>query len=437
MATWTQLENIGTFTVDGNNADYDDNDNIYFNKSVSGETHVYRYTVSTDTLTQISNSASFGSSPTIDGARPFGPVYFNGGVFITVHDTNVYKVFQYDGSGTAWTEVLSVATTATSGGTASLGKTDAHIVLLVNNTQPNPLSVDYIVKYSVNGSSWSDGTVDAGPSLPAATWQSAASTIYNSNGTVTGLYAYDQIDDAATPNHFVKRILVWDGVSEFTTAFYYTYDNPTHTGDSWVEDYEFNDVVHWSQPSDYEFSATLDGTFAAPTPADVSPALTNGFTVSAGSKDNIDGDLALHYMPTDTGIWDAGEAIDPLTTLGFVKRVIRFTATGNTYLIVSGGVSQPTYIYGRDDPIDPPATLAEFWQGVNGPGAAKKSDLPFAGINNPACVAVRENGSVYVGGAAAGGGGELVVSGGSGDDYAAWTDITGSLTDPIKSLIGL
>lgn len=436
MATWTQLENIGSISVDGNFADYDDDDNIYFIKSVSSESHVYRYTVSTDTLTQISNSASFGSGPIIIGARPFGPVFFNGSVFVTVQDTGVFKVFKYDGSGTAWTEVLSVNVTATSGGSASLGKTDAHIILLVNNTQPNPLDVDYIVKYSANGSSWSDGTVDAGPSIPSATYIATGTTIYNPNGTVTGLYAFDSLIDAATPNHFVKRILVWDGVSEWTTAFYYTYDNPTYDGDSWVEEYHFNDVVHWSIPADYVYSDTLDGTFAAPTPDDVSPALTNGFTVSAGSKDDLSGDLALHYMATDT--WDAGETIDAATTLGFVKRVLRFTATGDTYLIISGGVSQPTYIYGRDEPLDPPepTEVLEFWQGVNGPGAAKKSDLPFTGIVNPVCMLVRRSGDVVIGGSAAGTGSEIVVTGTSADDFATWTDITGSLAtdDPIRGL---
>jgi hypothetical protein len=76
----------------------------------------------------------------------------------------------------------------------------------------------------------------------------------------------------------------------------------------------------------------------------------------------------------------------------------------------------------------------EFWHGENGPGAAKKSDLPIASVNNPACMAVRDDGSVFVGGAEAGGGGELVVKATSTDDYATWTDLTDSLADPITGL---
>lgn len=93
------------------------------------------------------------------------------------------------------------------------------------------------------------------------------------------------------------------------------------------------------------------------------------------------------------------------------------------------------YTEANEETGPPTASALQFYSGVN--GLTYRSDLPFVTIVNPACVAVRDDGSVFVGAAAAGGGGELVVSGGSGDDYAAWTDITGSLTDPIKSLVTL
>lgn len=93
------------------------------------------------------------------------------------------------------------------------------------------------------------------------------------------------------------------------------------------------------------------------------------------------------------------------------------------------------YAEANEETGPPAASALQFYSGTN--GLTYRSDLPFDTINNPACVAVRDDGSVFVGAPAAGGGGELVVSGGSGDDYAAWTDITGSLTDPIKSLVTL
>lgn len=79
----------------------------------------------------------------------------------------------------------------------------------------------------------------------------------------------------------------------------------------------------------------------------------------------------------------------------------------------------------------------EFWQGTDDIGAAKKSDLPFDTITNPGCMAVRNDTAVtvYVGSATTGG--QMVASGTNGDDYAAWTDLTDSLSivKPIKALI--
>jgi len=76
----------------------------------------------------------------------------------------------------------------------------------------------------------------------------------------------------------------------------------------------------------------------------------------------------------------------------------------------------------------------EFWHGLNGPGAAKKSDLPLNTLDNPGCLLVRRDGAIIAGSGTSGA--TMVVSGGPGDDYAAWTDISDSLAggDPIHGL---
>lgn len=63
----------------------------------------------------------------------------------------------------------------------------------------------------------------------------------------------------------------------------------------------------------------------------------------------------------------------------------------------------------------------------------ERSSLPFS-LNNPGCLAVRDDGVAFLGGAAAGGSGELVIRGSTSDNYATWTDITGSLANPINGL---
>jgi len=69
----------------------------------------------------------------------------------------------------------------------------------------------------------------------------------------------------------------------------------------------------------------------------------------------------------------------------------------------------------------------EFWHGENGPGAAKKSDLPFNSIDNPGCMALDDQGNVYVVSDTAGD--TMCVKATSADDYATWEDLTPGLDD--------
>lgn len=77
----------------------------------------------------------------------------------------------------------------------------------------------------------------------------------------------------------------------------------------------------------------------------------------------------------------------------------------------------------------------EFWQGTNGIGGSKKSDLTISNTA-PGNMVVRSTttGDVFVGSSMTGS--VLVEKATTADDYASWTGITGSLS-ATKAIRGL
>lgn len=76
-------------------------------------------------------------------------------------------------------------------------------------------------------------------------------------------------------------------------------------------------------------------------------------------------------------------------------------------------------------------TAVEFYYGPNEAGIALQCNLDFANVANPSCMAVRDDGTVFVGAAD---GGAVVVEKLLPADYTTPVDITDSLTDPITAL---
>jgi hypothetical protein len=139
---------------------------------------------------------------------------------------------------------------------------------------------------------------------------------------------------------------------------------------------------------------------------------------------------SFYYWDTGTNAWvlDA----DYYVGNAAAYQIVRLN-NDDVFALVSLGGDTSREFYQRDPGIaggvyergQVPAGAMEFWRDTNGPGAAKKSDLPFNGIDNPDCMALDEQGNVYVVSDTAGD--TMCVKATPGDDYATWEDLTPGL----------
>lgn len=365
MATWS---NVHTLTSPGLYFDCDDVNGIYYTRNISGNFHVFKYNVSTDTETQLSNDASWTGYFTYT-FESF-PVYFKGNLYIVVQEFpgTIVAVYRYSGSGTAWTQVMSVVRPiADSAFTHFLSRTTDHLVFIA--ILPTGVAVQGVIpttiRYSSDGSSWSTGSEDGLPTPPDASayggYNVASVVGYNPNSSNTGFFIQLRQQVGATDFKTLHRILKWTGTS-FQTLFYYRndIDNPPFTGELWLKSrYLLYDILHWLlSPSQY--AAILTGSWLTPTGVSgVSPSLSVGFFTKSTGYDTSGSNLLFHVMDT-VRIWEAGETVLSGTGSKIFLSVIRFTGSGDVYIAAQQATNFG--IYARSEPIvDAPSSAARLW----------------------------------------------------------------------------
>jgi hypothetical protein len=107
-----------------------------------------------------------------------------------------------------------------------------------------------------------------------------------------------------------------------------------------------------------------------------------------------------------------------------------FILNGHIYCLAASGTTDVKFYDGGALG----GAALEFWQAQNGIGATRRSEMTITGIN-PGGLLVRDDGAVWAGSnqAADSVKAERATD---ADDYANWTDMTGSLTDPVEALDG-
>lgn len=328
---------------------HDDSDYIYYLDHDGSDWHVYQLQASTNTETKISENASF--SGVIDRLEDAGPVYFGGKVYILTDNAGTtFRIYEWTGSGTNWT--LRDTITPTEASNDFELQVVGSQLICVYEDEKTEADGTYTVKvrYSADGTSWSNGTVDAGPSPPAATYNTWAIDCFNMQNHPNGLWLVKYVADAAIPNHFLYSLYKWNnGTNNFDyTGDFYQKDAPDFTGDSWVEDILLTDILNWYESAQQYEETTLTGTGSDPNDGSVNPIRTVGFTTK--SIGYLDVGAALNFYIMDpVGTWDSGEQIGSESG-GVVHGAVRFTATGDTWILMrpSSGARK---IYQRDDPI--------------------------------------------------------------------------------------
>lgn len=404
---------------------------IYVLKYVNGRggDDIYEYDPATNDWTLILDLSAFDAT----AVRISGLVWFNGNLYFGVFNANVsptpdeFNIYAWDGTPNNATLVDTISVDGIDFG--RLLADDSVMVAYIVKPAASPGSS---VRYTADGATWSNGSFSTyTPREPSnVPW----ADIPPDAGYDQGIYVQCSTDhsgaDSTRDTLFIWSTNTFAPVTEFS---FYTYLG----GDPVTTD------LLWTYAALYYSTDFLENRTAATGNAITHCRQINmpwqpglGVEVSDTALYQYDGagvfDYVEDFAPGVGSGWNLGEDLDVW--------LVRLTS-GMTYILSTetGTYSGAYVILERSDPIDPPSAFAEFWQGTNGPGAAKKSDLPFTGINNPSCLVVRDNAAVtvFIGGLDTGA--EMVVTGSNADDYAAWTDITDSLSTakPINGLVNI
>lgn len=365
MATWDLLQNLDEFDFRSVTSD---GTKIYFVQFGGGvEYHVFKYDTDLDTVTQISNAASFsGTTPKLVSNISGGLIgssiqVFNGNLYALVFtlDATDLHVYRYNGSGTAWTNVL---TTTSSGGRFALYCTDAH--LIVAGATGTSVVFDW-AKYSANGTGWSNATVSNTPAYINTNFPSLNrySTTYGQ--TISPVF----IDDSShavgfpDPDGPIFRWFEWNGSGSFiithSTEFTGGVWVPT---DTWLRDTDYiRDILHWATDGGviWKYATNLGDTWLTPTnhlqnSTEIFPIVSIGFLEQTG---DCDGD----FVQLASGVWGVPEAASGGT--GGITHAVKMN-DGDGFLFAALGVQSA--IYGRSIPFeDDVIGAAKLYYGVN------------------------------------------------------------------------
>ena len=339
--------------------------------------------------------------------------------------SDTIAILQWDGS--SWTQVWSATGLTGAVVRSFMGDENALILAYDYNALAN---VDMV--YSADGVTWSTSiTWDAGGMTRTGYWIVSPKNSIERPGTQEGPNIFAQFATASGQPEYIYKFVSGQWQRQSATDFS-AYTLWAVNSDAWwrktdatgVYQYSYQDWATWSTPAanyEPEQCYNLDRTFA-------------------GRYNSSSGWLEIYQWDTDANAWVADDTGVALSN-GALYEVARLNNDDVFALVnaaVSGGGARE--VFQRDPDItgddyqrgQAPAGGAEFWRDTNGPGAAKVSDLPFDGITNPDCLLSRRSGDVVAASSAAG----EIARATSADDYATWTDITGSFPvgSPVKAL---
>lgn len=366
MATWDLLQNLDEFDFRSVTSD---GTKIYFVQFGGGvEYHVFKYDTDLDTVTQISNAASFsGTSPKIAANFPGGIVgsaiqFFGGSLYVAVFTTDVgsnLRIYRYSGAGTAWTNVL---TAVNPGGRFALFTTSNHII--VAPATDTSVVFDW-AKYSANGTSWSDATISNTPAYINTNFPTlnVYSTTYGQ--TISPVF----IDDSShavgfpDPDGPIFRWFEWNGSGSFTI----THSTDGSSGsfvpaDTWLRDTNYiRDILHWATDGGviWKYAENLGDAWLTPTnhlqnATEIFPIVSIGFLEQTG---DCNGD----FVQLASGVWGVPEVVSGGT--GGITHAVKMN-DGDGFLFAALGVQSA--IYGRSIPFeDDVIGAAKLYYGVN------------------------------------------------------------------------
>lgn len=432
MATWALLKNLTTFDFRSVTSDGTD---IYFVQFGGGaEYHVFKYTVATDTVSQISNAASFsGTTPKLVSNFGGGVVgsaiqFFNGNLYAAVFtvDATDLHVYRYNGSGTAWTNVLTIAS---GGGEFALFSTPSHLIVAASSF--STLIFDW-AKYSANGSSWLAATVSNSPAYISTGAGLSLSRISVTSGQgISPVFIDISSHNVGEPDP--DAIYRW---FEWSAGTFSITQSTTSSGGVWSPSTEWlrtpevylRDVFHWSRETSggtiWKYAANLGDAWITPTNHlqngdEIAPVISIGFTDQAGDNN---GDFVL----LSSGAWGTVETVAAGT--GGITHAVK-VASGAGFLFAALGAQSA--IYGRSTAFPVQSTVAKFYYGLN--TLTYRSDLPIPGVK-PGAMAIAPGGNTAVVGANEASG--QIVAYGS-NPFGSWSNMsspmaTGSAVSSIK-----
>lgn len=246
MADWSLMQGSldlqKQFTSDGSSIYVVDTD----------QQTIYKYTFSTDTFSTIANSGSWtGTTNVINSDSSVQLCWFKSDLYAVIDNddgaSTENRVYQYDGSGTSWTQVFSIDVDRST----SYFKCDSSYMTLILGS--NPLTA----RHTTDGSSWSASTTNGNM------YSNNDACIGNENSK--GLFFGHRANGDTT-----------NRVSEFQTG-------------SWVEVYsDASDFHHTSTKTnnwidigggDFSYSSTWSS-FSTPTTSNGEPIPTKNITTA-------------------------------------------------------------------------------------------------------------------------------------------------------------
>lgn len=378
MANWAEKRDFGSDFGLGPDRACTDGVHVYF---VGANEDIHRYTPATDTLTLIASAATFNPG-NLGNSRECGPVFFNSAIYVGVDrfDTGQAQVWRYDGS---WSTDFTIPNTGNS-------------ALITLKSDATAMVCAATESHYTTGSGWLAATADAGIVSFGLTARATG------NDQRLGIHSNTQ------ENQIIK----------FSSGNWSIAD--TVAGNEWL--HRMSVDRGWLRRSDDTYDWTTDfASYTKPTNTTVIPALAADMPYPVGYKilNPAQDIVEIYFWDTTANQWLAtADGVINVQSSGLVNHVLRLTS-GKTYLLARGEDSSK--IYERDGVILP-VTQAKLYAGQNGT-LAEKSTLTVPGVLRGGLL-VRDAGPVVV--ASNQDSAVMVAQATSADDYATWSDLTGS-----------
>lgn len=289
MANWDLLEtvtNFDTYSVASDGTD------LYFVQLGGGVNyHVFKYTVATDTVSQLSNDASWGVTGVVTAGQAGGLTigclqWFKNNLYVSVYaalEANPHRVYRYSGAGTAWTNVY--AGTSIYHAKWGLISTADHILHIPSSR------IDEVFKqaeYSSDGASWSAASIGNSPASYGGNFQLWSTVMLQGTNKIV---LADRSDDTADFNY---RWFEWDGAGGFNITNYT--ENIGGGGwspsDAWLRTPApyFGDLLHWYvDGTTYKYAENLGDAWLTPGnnnpggAGQITPIVSIGYTQQLGT----------------------------------------------------------------------------------------------------------------------------------------------------------